>query len=290
MTEISKLDYYLIAIKKSKESITRDELEEFLDTTELTRDELIGLVKSFKDHNQACFVYGLTLLGSFGVLESIYDKASQSIEMPEFEFPTEGLSMKQLPKYAHAMTKLLKENLSENALPVLADNHHHIPDEAFYLEKEYYSKSKDLKSYLLERHQRKVEELQVHADSKKVWFEQVITQEVVDYVKANPEMLSGVLKEDGLYVTKIPYDTLAYLSGNNDLEKRYAYCHCGLAREAIKSDEKVDPDWCYCSAGFAKKPFEVILDKPLKVQVLKSVLNGDMSCRFRIYSDEPLES
>ena len=69
----------------------------------------------------------------------------------------------------------------------------------------------------------------------------------------------------------------------NDREKNYYACHCTFAREAILNDEEnVPSDWCYCSAGFAKFPFEVILDKELSVKVLNSALDGDGFCRFEI--------
>ncbi|MBN2794040.1 MAG: hypothetical protein JXR88_01440 [Clostridia bacterium] len=278
------LDLYLEEIKTDREHMSIENMEMFLNLTELTRNELIEIFKSLKTINQEVYVYGLTLLGSFGVLESIYHKAKavSSVSLPEFEYPVEGTPMKALPKYADKMTRFLKEHVKEQTFQVLADNHHGIPDEAFDQEVQQYIASTSLEDYLKERHDRKVQELQQHADENKIWFEQVITQEVVDFVKANQEMLSAVLKDEALYITKIPYDTVSYLHEKDNQLKRHAYCHCGLARAAILTGEKVDPDWCYCSAGFAKKPFEMILGRPLKITVLNSVLKGDMTCRFKI--------
>ena len=138
--------------------------------------------------------------------------------------------------------------------------------------------------YLKERHQRRVLELQKYCDEGKVWFEQIITQEVVEHVRTNQEVLSAVRKDDTLYVTKIPYETQQYLTETDPIKKRYYYCHCTLAREAILNDsQNIDPNWCYCSAGFAKFPFEVILGKEeMEVTVLESVLSGSDKCRFAI--------
>jgi predicted hydrocarbon binding protein len=41
--------------------------------------------------------------------------------------------------------------------------------------------------------------------------------------------------------------------------------------------------FCQCSAGFHKKPYEIIFGQPVKAEVLESVLKGDDICRFAIY-------
>nr|HPJ21389.1 hypothetical protein [Clostridia bacterium] len=57
-----------------------------------------------------------------------------------------------------------------------------------------------------------------------------------------------------------------------------------FARERIldESRENVDAEGCYCSAGYAKFPFEVILGEELEVEMLDSALKGDPVCRFAI--------
>jgi hypothetical protein len=144
-----------------------------------------------------------------------------------------------------------------------------------------------MEQYLKERHERRVAELQEFCDSGRVWYEQEITQPVVDYVKSNQEILSAVKKGNKLYVTKIPYDTVGFLNAENDTQKNYYACHCTLAREAIlKEDTNIPSDWCYCSAGYAKFPFEQILDNELNVKVLNTALDGDGFCRFEIDLEE----
>lgn len=284
MEAMKKFEEYLKSITNTKEKLTIDEMEVYLESHKLTTNQMIEVFKDLKEVNRDVFTYGLTLLGRLGVLESIYEKASSLASQPlaTFDFPREGLPIKDLPEYADKMTCFLKEKIGEEAFEALADNHHRIPDEAFQKEKEYFLESESLEAYLKERHGRKVAELQDYCDRDALWYEQTITQEVVDLVKDHQEMLSAELKDNNLYVTKIPYDTVEYLHGETDVDKRHAYCHCGMARDSIKSGQKVDGDWCYCSAGFAKKPFEVILDRKLDIEVLESVLKGDMRCRFRI--------
>ena len=116
--------------------------------------------------------------------------------------------------------------------------------------------------------------------------EQIITQRVVDLVAKNPEILSAVRRGDTLYVTKIPYDPDAYLATNDSRYRRYYACHCPFVREAIlRGETDISANWCYCSGGFVKYPYEVILGKELKVDLLQSVLKGDSVCRFAIHLD-----
>jgi hypothetical protein len=82
------------------------------------------------------------------------------------------------------------------------------------------------------------------------------------------------------------YLTKAYLAESDPTLKRYYYCHCPWAREAVKSGENVAPIFCNCSAGFHKKPWEGALGQKIQVEVLESVLQGDDRCRFAIHLPE----
>jgi hypothetical protein len=74
-----------------------------------------------------------------------------------------------------------------------------------------------------------------------------------------------------------------YLHEKDEKKKRYYYCHCPWVREAILSDLKVSPNFCYCSAAFEKRVWDVIFDQPVKADVVESVLKGDPICKFAIH-------
>jgi predicted hydrocarbon binding protein len=79
--------------------------------------------------------------------------------------------------------------------------------------------------------------------------------------------------------------TDGWLHAQNEEEKRYLYCHCPWARESIKSNSgipQVSSTFCNCSAGFVKKPFEIIYNQTLPVDIVQSILNGDDVCEFAI--------
>jgi hypothetical protein len=81
--------------------------------------------------------------------------------------------------------------------------------------------------------------------------------------------------------------TQQYLAETDPALRRYYACHCPWVRDAIKNDDvKLAEIFCQCSGGFHKKPFEIIFERPLKVEVLESVLKGDSRCRFAIHIPE----
>ncbi len=237
------------------------------------------------------YIHMTKYFNSLGVLENIINRVSlygskeqqeqciQEIRLPDF-----GTDSSALPEYTnHFMTVLQKHFKKDQCNKILAGNNHNIPESSFLAEKEVYNNSSSFVDYLKNRHERKVQELQDHLDQNKVWFEQIITKEAVEYVKSNQEILSGVIENEKLYITKIPYDINLFLTEKDDLLKKYYACHCSFVRENIKNQNfNIDKDWCYCSAGFAKHPFETILGTPLEIKLLKTPLDGDNICRFEI--------
>jgi len=89
-----------------------------------------------------------------------------------------------------------------------------------------------------------------------------------------------------VYETKIPFLTKEALAETDPTLKRYYFCHCPWAREAVKSGATVAPVFCNCSAGFHKKPWETALGQEVQVDVLESVLQGYDRCRFAIHLPE----
>ncbi len=237
------------------------------------------------------FIHLTKYTGMLDVMENIIKRLERKkgSEMAKtilgnFEPPYLGVPPTRLPDYVNQLMTILEANLNEeDTEDVLAGNNHGLSEESMIEEKIEYEKSANFETYLKERHDRKVKELTEHYEQNKVWYEQIITPEVIDFVSSNQEVLSAVIKEDKLCITKIPYDTLAYLNATNNTDKKYYGCHCPFAREAIKEGRTdINPRFCYCSAGFAKFPFEQILDQKLKIKVLDSILMGSDICRFEI--------
>jgi predicted hydrocarbon binding protein len=97
--------------------------------------------------------------------------------------------------------------------------------------------------------------------------------------------LAGVKKGDRIVATKIPKsgNLVDYMRETDPEVRRQHYCHCPRVRDVLKSSETISPTYCYCGAGFYKGVWEDILQEPVEVEVLETVLKGDEVCRIAIY-------
>jgi hypothetical protein len=59
-------------------------------------------------------------------------------------------------------------------------------------------------------------------------------------------------------------------------------CYCGLLR-GLPNEETVSKTYCNCSRGFVEKFWENVLGRPVKVDLMQSVVSGDKECKFAIY-------
>jgi hypothetical protein len=88
-----------------------------------------------------------------------------------------------------------------------------------------------------------------------------------------------VRKDDVIYITKVPYNPKAYKNATTDEEKKLAYCHCGLVK---RSNEAISSTFCCCSGGWVKQLWEGILEQPVKVELVESLLKGDDRCTHAV--------
>ncbi len=116
-------------------------------------------------------------------------------------------------------------------------------------------------------------------DEDKLWYTVQITDEVLEFVKSDPEMEGGRREGESIYITKIPYNAVRYLKETDPRLKRYYACHCPLVRQAILDGRPVSPDVCYCSLGHASH-YLAGIDRAFRGEVLESAVRGDLRCRF----------
>lgn len=96
--------------------------------------------------------------------------------------------------------------------------------------------------------------------------------------------VAGVREGDTIVATKLPFELKECLKATDPREKRYHCCHCPRIREAIRSSgPKISKTYCYCGAGFYKDIWEKILQQPVEVEVLETVLEGDDVCKIAIH-------
>jgi len=59
-------------------------------------------------------------------------------------------------------------------------------------------------------------------------------------------------------------------------------CYCSLVR-GLTADESLSLTYCHCSKGFVKKLWEAVLERPVEVELVRSVISGAEECRFVIH-------
>jgi len=196
-----------------------------------------------------------------------------------------GTPTPEKPAYLQPVIERLEAKIGKEACAdFLSPSLRRLPTRDFLGERQKYKRAANIDEYLRQRKENFVAELETCLRENRLFFAQEITEEVIAFVRNDPEIGGGRRKGNIIYETKIPYLTQKYLTETNPTLRRYYGCHCPWAREAIKNgDVRLAETFCYCSAGFHKKTFEVIFKQPLKVEVLESILKGDDRCRFAIH-------
>jgi len=293
---VKEFEKYLEKKGASFESAGLDVLKEYISLLMAegrnSMDRFVAIARycSFANKNEY-YVYFASILGARNVLPGIAERLAtiageeaRRKVFEEFELPPLGSPQEDYPRLTERIvSRLVAELPNEMCREVLTWNYHNVPVEAFKENKERFEKAGSIDECLEETHRNFVKELEKFMKDGRVWFEQEITPEVLEFVRSNQEICTGVRHGDKIYVTKIPYAPKQYLQEKNSTLKRYYACHCQLVRTAIRDgNSKISPIFCYCSGGFEKLHFDVIFGEPVKVVLLESALKGDMRCRFAI--------
>ncbi len=97
--------------------------------------------------------------------------------------------------------------------------------------------------------------------------------------------LAGYRVGNTIIATKIPKSgfLIDYFNETDPAEKRRTYCHCPRVRDRVGLEPALPQVYCYCGAGFYQGIWEEILGKPVRVEVLESVMAGGDTCRIAIH-------
>ena len=294
--------YYLSTQDAAIETVSSDLIERYLEERRAagtdTQDHLLDLARiCYLAGNQQGYITLLQYLERAEILENLKTQIAEALgdEIRDAVFFSEspltpGAPLEAAVSHTRSIVRglIAKTPDRESCRKALTGNAHGIPASSFDGEKEALAAAGSLKEYLYSYHQRMTVVLAQHAKDGTVWFEQRITEAVVDYVSSDPEVLGGVIEGDSIMITKIPYDPDGWLREPDPRRRRYLYCHCPMAREllnpsrAAESEEPIPGIWCACSAGFNRLRFLAIFGEEVDAFVTESVLIGDDRCRFAI--------
>ena len=293
---VKDFEEHLKTKKNTLESAGLDALRKYISL--LTKegrnseDRLIAIARYYYYvKKKDLYIYFAGILGAANVLPDI-GKRLATIAGEEtrrkvyqgIEFPRLGAPQDDYPK----LTKNIVDRMEAELPPakcreVLTWNYHQVPTSAFKEAKKRFEKSASLDEYLKDEHRRLVEELESCMKKGQLWYEQEITPEVLEFVKNNQEINTGIRSGNRIFKVKIPYAPKQFLKEKDSAMRKYYACHCQLVRTAIRDGKpKISPTFCYCSAGFEKLHFDVIFNEPVEVELLETLLKGDSRCRFAI--------
>ena len=294
---VERFEEFINEFDKTLETAGAIELNKFsmvlIDEGINTYDNYVALSRyGYFVKNIDLYLAVLELLDGAEVMTVLRERLSEIVGDKErdeifegVEGPPLGLPSSEKPRVTKAVMNKMESVLdSETCQKVLAEVSHGLPKDFRKGEREKYLKAGSLDEYLKQKRVNAIAELEKHKANATLFYNQEITDDVLDFVKSRPDVLSGERRGNIIYHTKIPFLTKEYLAATDEKMKRYYACHCAWARESIlKGDEDISPTFCYCSGGFTKQPWETALNQPLKVELVNSVLKGDLECSFKIY-------
>jgi hypothetical protein len=103
---------------------------------------------------------------------------------------------------------------------------------------------------------------------------------LLDAMHGKVFLLRPTREGDIVYVTKVPRFPEEHRRAETAEAKKYYFCHCDHAR-AVHGE--ISLTYCYCGAGWCKRIWEGVLERPVRVDIVESVLQGDDVCRFAVH-------
>lgn len=246
-------------------------------------------------HDNEFYISVVELVDGAEAMENLYKKLGEihgeevrDQIFADIEIPTIGSPVAERPAVTFSVMERIEEQFDPvTTKDILSSCLRDLEDEWYLDEREKYQSSKTFDEYLEQKGQTFIEQLEGIQDKGGLFFTQEISDDVLEFVRNTPEILSGVRDGHILYEVKIPYMTKQFLEETDERMKRYYYCHCPWIRESILNDDPhVSTTFCNCSAGFHKKPYEVIFEQPLQADIVETVLAGDGWCKFAIHLPE----
>ena len=241
-------------------------------------DALTAAVLSFVDGGEALDNLHSRLGEVLGDEER--DRVFAGIDLPPL-----GTPATELPGH----TRRVMERIEAEVAPEVADQVLSAClrdlDDAWYADaKAHFEEHRDIDALLEWRRAALMETLEACHREGRPWYVQDIDEDVLQFVRDNPEISTGRREGDVIVEVKIPHMTKQWLAAADDRERRYHYCHCPWVKESLlQSDVEVPSRFCSCSAGFHKRFWEVVLGRPLQAEIRESVLAGDDRCTIAIH-------
>jgi len=218
------------------------------------------------------------LIEKFG--QKFHDEIFTGVELPSL-----GLHPKKKPAIIKKLVSRIIEKLGpEKSIEFFKPGLRNKYPDSYVKGRETFQKSQDIDKLLKIKHQTLVDNLTKHYEANTLFFAQPVTNEVLEFVKNDQKIGAGIRKGNKILMKKIPCMTSMALSETDNRKRNYYVCHNPMIREALlEEDNPIDPIFCNCSGGFIKNYWEGVLECPIDVELLDSVIKGGKFCEFVIH-------
>lgn len=293
---VRDFDDFLSTAEKSVDAATYDDLHSFsahlIEDGKNSFDNYVALLRFgyFRKNTPLIIatmelVDGREMIANFSkrLIEEFGENVRNKI-FGDSPVPPLGLHPKQKPEITKKLVeRLLAKVGREKSKEFLAVGLRDKYTESYKQARETFLQTDNIDDFLKIKYQRLLKTLDQHLREKTLFFTQEVDENVMAYVQNDPTIEAGVREGNQVVITKIPYMTKPYLEATKEREKRYYFCHCPWVREALlEEDQPIDPIFCHMSGGYYKNYWEAVLEHPVKVELLESVIRGDAVCKFAL--------
>jgi hypothetical protein len=234
----------------------------------------------------------LELLDGYEILGNLYRAVDEELGEEARATIFEGITLPPIGTIPLTWTRVNSvvfprlETLADPATikRILRSGLRDLPDAHYLGMKQRFVELQDIDAFLEDRGRTHLERLTKHRDDHTPYFTQMINDDVLEFVKANPEIGQGVRHGNTIVEIKIPHQSIEYLEATDLAAKQYRVCHCPVVKESMAHDDLPVPStFCEFCPSFNAKPWEVIFGKKLNYDVLESAKRGGQWCKFAIH-------
>ncbi len=87
-------------------------------------------------------------------------------------------------------------------------------------------------------------------------------------------------KDEAEFLDKLGQDWKHLQREEDEVFVVYPRCYCPLVKDF---PGELSATWCNCSRGWVRELFEQALGRPIQVDLLQSIRQGDETCKFRVH-------
>ncbi|MFX1425313.1 MAG: hypothetical protein ACFFBE_02595 [Promethearchaeota archaeon] len=274
--EIRKFSEYLV--EKGKKELVLDFLRALINYANFKKkyDYIIEIIDISESYNAMDNLYQ-RVAEKYGI--QLRDEIFENIKIPPL-----GVDPEKKPKFTKLILRRLEDKIGkERTIELLKPCLHERPGD-IKKDREDFLKLNDIDEFLKLKKQELIERLQQHQKEGTLEFAQYIDKEVIEFIKKNPSINPGIREDDKIITTKLPYQTKEHIKTKDKRMKGFYSCYCPWVRSAIKnvSDQEISSYFCYCSAGYTKKYWDIIFDQPVEVEPIETPLTGGILCKFAV--------